>query len=706
MYIIIICLGIILCLLIAFYITKRLYTVYLRDRLKTIRQKYPYASGMHKLPSTYYEVNREQKALLKRDLCIWETEEQNRINDLISRLQERYPNGWDICKKKYPNYSHSEMLSIEKEIISGERENTQTIIKKAKEDLHTLSKATQTGYIELAEKTIKKLDNAANDSTLKDVELLSAIKRAKDEHIQKYCEGISDTFEISYVEYTPPLQFVQGEQWHYPVAKFPSKGTVVFPYRRRKISRRGYMESTFQSHLSNTLSKYKLLIIGDCAILPADNYRPYEPDIAIIDNEYPAIRIDIEIDEPYSAISNETIHYIGCGDDYRDSILNNLGWIVVRFTEYQVTYYEEKCISFIAQLIYALNSSKQIPENLLEHPFPSPQNRWTEIEAKIMITEKVREKYLNHQFNAKEDEKIESSDITQTEKERACSKLVKPLLVAPIPQPVNPYVDDLSICERDKYIQFLPKEHIYIYKGHKQLTPVSNVISCHFEPFNAFYWSKIKADQRNVPQGQILEEWDVNGTRSREVGTFMHLQIGNYYAGLSYQQTYRFDYKGKYVKIVNELISLTDEYSKFMEFIRYHTFKPFRTEWTVYDTELGIAGTIDMIHKIGRDTFDIYDWKRSDRIVDSMGNPITIHPYGQKGLGALCHVDDTPYWHYCIQQNLYRHILEKNYGIKIGNMYLIIFSQNRNAYTKLRVPMMDETITAIVKVCKNGIIKQ
>lgn len=123
------------------------------------------------------------------------------------------------------------------------------------------------------------------------------------------------------------------------------------------------------------------------------------------------------------------------------------------------------------------------------------------------------------------------------------------------------------------------------------------------------------------------------------------------------------------------------------------------------DDELKIAGTIDMIHKRG-DVFDIYDWKRSHRIVDFWGKPIAVNNYGEKGLGELNQIEDTPYWHYCIQQNLYRYILERNYDIIIEKMYLVVFCDDTNEYRKLEVPRMDEVIISIVKSCKNGTVKK
>ena len=111
---------------------------------------------------------------------------------------------------------------------------------------------------------------------------------------------------------------------------------LFFLTEEKAIARRGFCEDSFQDYLQDVFKTCDLLILGDCNILPVENSRPFEPDIAIICKKHPSIRIDVEIDEPYAAVTRKPIHYIGCGDDFRDTLLNNIGWIVVRFTEYQV----------------------------------------------------------------------------------------------------------------------------------------------------------------------------------------------------------------------------------------------------------------------------------------------------------------------------------------------------------------------------------
>lgn len=515
-------------------------------------------------------------------------------------------------------------------------------------------------------------------------------------------KDINSDLEIHKVDYPIPIQFLQkNEDWEYAVVKFPKEENIVFPYRRHSIARKGYMDLNFQSYLQNVLGN-QLLVISDCSILPAENYRPYEPDIAIIDLNKPSIRIDIEIDEPYSAISNQPIHFIGCGDDFRDANLNNLGWIVIRFTEYQVVSNMQGCAAVIAQILNAINPNLTICTSLLSHSLPAPVKRWSNVEATIMASEKIREKYLNHKFGIKDVEPITLSDIKQNDIEQKYATLIKPLVInknKPL-KITNPNIQ----FHRDENIQFLPLEHIYLYKGKERLIPVSSIISYFFTEFDAFKHSERIARQRGVPQGQILEEWDEKNTRSKEIGKFVHKQIAHNYNGLKYQNKYHFLYTGKYVK-TDEYIDLQREYEQFRLFLDHHIFTPFETEWSIYDENLKIAGTIDMIHKKGT-LYDIYDWKYSHRIADSTGSPILFNSYGEKGLRGLENVQDTEYWKSCLRQNLYKCILEKNYKFRIDKMYLILFSDKYPSYLKFEVPCMDNEIKIIWDFCEKSNIVQ
>lgn len=613
---------------------------------------------------------------------------QEELNIKIQDLKDRYPDGWDIIVRKYPTYSNEQLIECEDKIKDADilYKKEETI----KSDLSELQNACQNCKIEEANRIADRLQEVISKSPIVDTELQKQVQSCIDAFSENYNDGIVDLYTDLFVDYEVPETFVQSLDWKYAVSKFPKKGTHIFPHRRRKIARRGYKEEEFQRYLSKCLSNSRLSILGDCALLPYDGYRPYEPDIAIIDTENYSIRIDIEIDEPYAAITNKPTHYIGCGDDMRDRQLNNLGWIVVRFTEYQVHRDPLGCTSYLVQLICALNPNKVLPSNLLNGKLPMPQERWTEITAQQLAIEKYREQYLSHSFGNTPDTLITQTAITQTVEEKENAKKIQPIIISPKPQSYSSKIDSNS---RDRDIQFISNEHIYLYRGGMEFTPVSTLIS-HFFPFDSLSLSANTAKKTGEPQEKVLEDWDARGSLAREVGTFMHQQIANYYVGKPFNTKYSFSYNGKYItQQVN--VDISNEHQQFCDFLKDHSFKPSKIEWTIYDEELQIAGTIDMLCTKGN-TFDIYDWKRSGKIIDINTEQPIINNIWRNGISGLENIPDTLYWHYCIQQNLYRYILEQKYGLTIGNMYLVVFPPNAQKFYKLEVPEMPRTIQTIL----------
>lgn len=319
-------------------------------------------------------------------------------------------------------YSREEMqVLIDKKTIEVQQQE------QIKNEIKSISNALNSADIETAKEKVQKIKDFVQ-STNVDKELIAVVNKTEEKVKNDYAIGVMDNFDIQYVDYFIPSLTQDENKWKYPVTKYPEKGCIVFPYRRKAIARRGFTEVDFQKYLQEIFRECDLLILGDCNILPVEDNRPFEPDIAIISKKYPSIRIDIEIDEPYAAFTRKPIHYIGCGDDFRDTLLNNIGWIVIRFTEYQIFAYPKECAALIAQVLHGIQPSMLLPIDLLSCSTPKKIERWTEIEAKVMASENIREKYLNHEFGIVDNKELEVADIKQTEKEKSCAKNVKPLV--------------------------------------------------------------------------------------------------------------------------------------------------------------------------------------------------------------------------------------------------------------------------------------
>jgi hypothetical protein len=87
-------------------------------------------------------------------------------------------------------------------------------------------------------------------------------------------------------------------------------------------------------------------------------------------------------------------------------------------------------------------------------------------------------------------------------------------------------------------------------------------------------------------------------------------------------------------------------------------------------------------------TLSMYDWKRSKEIV--LHNPFNKWATTP----GLEHVPDTNYWHYCLQLNTYKAILESKYDLKIYDMYLVcLHPENKNkSYQRIMVINMQNDI--------------
>lgn len=620
--------------------------IYINSSLKRFRQS---------ISNTSIEdwVNKIRRRVVIIDLAAENDELLRLCEDVTSKAKVKYP--LITVVSLYKCFSSDEM----KEIIEKDRQEAEA---KKKEEEERLRK-----YRMLPLDEIPDIDNQPHVPDVPTIE---------------YEKGVVITDkEIIRVNYDIQ-QCVDNKFYSYYTA--PTIYNVVFPYRRRKTGLRGYTELKFENRLRKefkNIDNYEVL--GDVSIMASEGYQPYEPDIAIVEktNKY-GLRIDIEIDEPYSGYDREPIHYLGCGDEFRDKNLSNLGWLVIRFSESQIFKEPYACICYIKQVVSQIDSSF-LPQ--IEGDIPHRIRRWSEFDAKCMILYKEREKMLQHEFG----QKIIDSNTVNTEMseyEKKVSAFVNPLYV---PTLVKHNLDDSIVSfPQDSDLQFEPNEHIYIYKGHYTLDAISSVVNKFFKPFESFRISFEKSMRKKIDQGELLEEWNYKGQYAREIGTFMHSQIEAYFSHQDIKYTTHFVYNGL-VKKVDEVVSIEDEIEQFKEFLSDNPIKPFRTEWHIFDPEYKIAGTIDLLCRNGN-KFDIYDWKRSYR-----ASPYEVEY--SKGINGLEHIPDIAFYHYALQQNLYKYILEKNYNIKISNMYIVVLHTYLNHYELHKIPNLDNEIRTILK---------
>ena len=162
---------------------------------------------------------------------------------------------------------------------------------------------------------------------------------------------------------------------------------------------------------------------------------------------------------------------------------------------------------------------------------------------------------------------------------------------------------------------------------------------------------------------EIKAMWKKSGEDACALGDYMHKSIEMFYNN-------------------KEIKNNSIEYVYFKKFQKDHEemgLIPYRTEWKVYDEELELAGAIDMMFIDSNKNLHIYDWKRSKEIKKQ---PFDLNDFGCKE--STSHLPNTNFWHYSLQLNIYKAILEKNYGVTVKDLYLIVIHPKNETYLKIK----------------------
>ena len=275
----------------------------------------------------------------------------------------------------------------------------------------------------------------------------------------------------------------------------------------------------------------------------------------------------------------------------------------------------------------------------------------------------------------------------------------------------NDYLANKNPHPRDRHIHFDEGPHKYTIQGingvtaETEFTSVTTCVHEHFEHFDAK--KVIAAMMRNTKKwndpvanakyygktaDEIEDMWAKAGQDAAAKGTEMHYKIECFYntppAAAAAATTAT-------TTTTTATTTTTPEFKYFLDFHQEFaaTLKPYRTEWTVFHEEARIAGSIDMVYEEvvddsrtrsrSRETppaLLIYDWKRCREIKKTnAANKFATHP-------AIEHLPDTNFWHYALQLNIYKYILQNKYGKTVTDLYLIVLHPESSGYKRIKLP--------------------
>ena len=267
-----------------------------------------------------------------------------------------------------------------------------------------------------------------------------------------------------------------------------------------------------------------------------------------------------------------------------------------------------------------------------------------------------------------------------------------------LPQYMNPLpLERINAHPLDAKIQFEEKTHTYKFEGKVMERSVTTLVESCFEVFDALAVIKKMKAGSNWPRAeymtrtgvpwsdaQIVQKWNLTGLYARNNGTWMHWNIERALNGYA---------------VCPDLVEMNLFNDFFDQQLVRQQIEPYRTEWRIAAPEYGLAGSVDFVGKLPNGDFVIADWKRSKKLAEERegGNK-----WVKQAKAPISHIEDTSLSKYFLQLNVYRHVLEKHYNLRVSKMLLTSFHPSEGDYFCCEAPIWDAEVEAILKAGGGG----
>jgi hypothetical protein len=104
-------------------------------------------------------------------------------------------------------------------------------------------------------------------------------------------------------------------------------------------------------------------------------------------------------------------------------------------------------------------------------------------------------------------------------------------------------------------------------------------------------------------------------------------------------------------------------------------------------------------------TLQIYDWKRVKQITYDHDTSFGNEKYGK--LDCIRNIPDTNYWHYSLQLNTYKKLLETKYGKKITDLYLVCMHPDNplGTYERIKINVLEKEMEQLFTIRRENVTK-
>lgn len=231
-------------------------------------------------------------------------------------------------------------------------------------------------------------------------------------------------------------------------------------------------------------------------------------------------------------------------------------------------------------------------------------------------------------------------------------------------------------------------ERLVEKKTHDAATSALSEVGCSSFDFEhddkgyaRFFWYLRNRGVRQAEERALAltKLWNSLGTDASERGTYIHRQCELHCNDEPFERTVE-----------------TEQYLRFRE--ENPWLKPYRTEWSVFAYARGgahvVAGQIDGLYVDERTgKYEMIDYKVTAHELNE------DNPYRKFGKYPFHDLVDNAYGHYCVQQQVYRYILETEYGIKVERCRLLRLHETISSYQLVEVKDLRERVEIVFKQC-------
>ena len=290
-------------------------------------------------------------------------------------------------------------------------------------------------------------------------------------------------------------------------------------------------------------------------------------------------------------------------------------------------------------------------------------------------------------------------------------------------------MNDFEITKQNGNIAFEEKAHRYwdVTDPSKKFTSVTTIIEKFGQPFDKEFWSAYKALEKllsadawkiekpsllkskkfdksllelhdisendfNREQQAILDSWDEENRKSCERGTKIHADFENsFYKKKKNIDISKFQIGGKF-ECRKDYTDLDLENAVYPEYL-IHRISP--------DGKLCIAGQIDLLVKKGNNII-VGDYKTNKEIkMKSFFDSKTKSSVKMKF--PLNNLDDTNYWHYCLQLSTYAWMLQKLNPDFIIEDLVMIHIDHKDKMTIYHLPYLKNEVEKMLAFYKKQV---